>query len=163
MSSTDFVLKLVKSVHQPVHIREYAGKTVAVDGRALFQHVSEFSDSLLKNKKDNGQKEKDNNGENNNNDDDDNDEYATCLYVYFLFCNHGNWHSLSFFFLFLQLTKFFVSSIFKRPTKQLTLLDILRSNDVTPLVVVEGKPLPCDQKKKTNGLVYYTNIEYIYT
>ncbi|KAI7852883.1 hypothetical protein BDC45DRAFT_512768 [Circinella umbellata] len=102
MSSTDLVLKLVKSVHQPVHIKEYAGKTVAVDGHALFQHVSKSSDSLLlKNNKDDNQKEKD----------DTNDE----------------------------------------STKQLTLLDILRSNNVIPLVVVEGKPLPCDQKKKTKG------------
>lgn len=34
MGSTDDLLQLVKSVHQPIHINEYAGKTVAVDGRA---------------------------------------------------------------------------------------------------------------------------------
>ncbi|KAI8141631.1 PIN domain-like protein [Fennellomyces sp. T-0311] len=82
MGSTD-LLQLVKSVHQPMHIKEYAGKTVAVDGRAW--HPSESS----------------------------------------LATNESN-------------------------DTFLDQLATIRSHDVTPLVVFDGKILPCDKKAKGN-------------
>ncbi|KAI9247426.1 hypothetical protein BDA99DRAFT_525877 [Phascolomyces articulosus] len=114
MGSTD-LLKLFKSVHQPLHIKEYAGKTVAVDGRVLLHHDST---SLVSLDHDNDTTTKDNDDNEQNNNDDDkienpNDEPSTKTTT----------------------------------TKKHSLLDILRSNNVTPLVIVEGKRLPCDQKK----------------
>ncbi|KAI9489226.1 hypothetical protein BDB00DRAFT_633080 [Zychaea mexicana] len=155
MGSAD-LLQLVKSVHQPVHIKEYAGKTVAVDGRrgSVVWHSLVSSDSVhgvvdnggdkntnistitplstdsTNNDDDDRDKNDDNNNNNNNdktdkNDDDDDDD------------NHDNDETLN--------------DNESAKGALLQQLDILRSYDVTPLVVVEGNVLPCDKKKTKGG------------
>lgn len=51
MGSADLI-KHVESVHQPFHIKEYAGKTLVVDGRAwLWQSASKYAVELATNDK----------------------------------------------------------------------------------------------------------------
>ncbi|KAL1929688.1 hypothetical protein VTP01DRAFT_1826 [Rhizomucor pusillus] len=87
MGSADLI-KHVESVHQPFHIKEYAGKTLVVDGRAwLWQSASKYAVELATNDK----------------------------------------------------TELYVEAFLER-------VKLLRSHDVTPIIVFHGKPLACSRK-----------------